>query len=295
MNIHAPESAPARGDLPWLRRRTTRAAAAAAASAPSQSDPPHPGADLDLSASSRPLTTPLVQSGRPDWIHPPRSSSLDLTRHVPTPKSTQARADPRSQRPANTELFRAARTGKGSPTILTAQKPVVTLTRVQSGVGALILQAAHSDLVGDLRLGCAYQLVSGQSSVIHNAGGLSTAPAGSQRPVIIASSEPFEALTIDLAQSRQVERLIVCAYSESGTSLDWDGALIVQTYGGDRVEVPLRSDPAPGVMVPLSLYNIDGEFVLRAEQFFIEGSLREATAAFGFERITWLDDHTPLK
>lgn len=172
---------------------------------------------------------------------------------------------------------------------------MVTLTRVQSGVGALILQAAHSDLVGDLRLGAAYQLVSGQSSVIHNAGGLSTAPAGSQRPVIIASSEPFEALTIDLAQSRQVERLIVCAYSESGTSLDWDGALIVQTYGGDRVEVPLRCERAAGVMVPLSLYNIDGEFVLRAEQFFIEGSLREATAAFGFERITWLDDHTPLK
>jgi uncharacterized protein involved in tellurium resistance len=171
---------------------------------------------------------------------------------------------------------------------------VVTLTRVQSGVGALTLQATLSDQVGDLRLGCAYQLASGHSSVIQHAGGLDVAPPQSRRPVIIASREPLETLTIDLAQSREVERLIVYAYSESGTTLSWDGALVIQTYGGARVEVPMRHDRSAGVMVPLSLYNIDGELVLRAEYFFAGGTIREATAAFGFERISWLDDHTPL-
>jgi hypothetical protein len=68
----------------------------------------------------------------------------------------------------------------------------------------------------------------------------------------------------------------------------------VRTYGGARIEVPLQREPGPGVLVPLSLYNIDGEFVLRAERSPIGGSLREATAAFGFTGISWLDDETAL-
>ena len=171
---------------------------------------------------------------------------------------------------------------------------MVTLTRVQSGVGALTLQAACSDLVGDLRLGCAYQLASGQSSVIHHVGSLRVAPAGSQRPIIFSGRDPLETLTIDLRQCREIERLVVYAYSESGTALNWDGALVVQTFGGARVEVALRHEPGVGVMVPLSLYNIDGEFVLRAEYVFLGGSVREAAAAFGFERISWIDEHTAL-
>jgi len=161
-------------------------------------------------------------------------------------------------------------------------------------VGALTLQAAFSDEVGDLKLGCAYHLASGESSVISAARGLYAAPAGSRRPVIAAGDGRRAGFTMDLAQCREVERLIVYAYSESGASLSWDGALVIQTYGGDRVEVPLRRDPGAGVLVPLSLYNIDGEFVLRAEQIFVTGSIRRATDAFGFERISWVDDNTPL-
>jgi uncharacterized protein involved in tellurium resistance len=219
---------------------------------------------------------------------------LDLSEQAPLPEATRAGPEPARHGTDDANRFLAARTRNGPPTVLTLQSPVVTLTRVQSGVGALSVQAACSDQVGDLRLGCAYQLVSGQTSVIQHASGLNVAPAGSRRPVIIASRDPLETLTIDLAQSREVERLIVYAYSESGTALSWDGALVIATYGGARIEVPMRRDPSAGVMVPLSLYNIDGEFVLRAEYFFSGGSIRQTTAAFGFDRVSWLDDHTPL-
>jgi hypothetical protein len=170
---------------------------------------------------------------------------------------------------------------------------VVTLTRVQSGVGALTIEAVISDAVGDLRLGCAYQLVSGQSSMVHHGSGLRVAPPGSRRPVIIAASG-FGELTVDLVQNRDLERMVVIAHSASGGALSWDGTLVVRTYGGARIEVPLHREPGPGVLVPLSLYNIDGELVLRAEQSLIGGSIRAATAAFGFAGISWLDDHTAL-
>ncbi|MDQ1481933.1 MAG: hypothetical protein QOF35_9 [Actinomycetota bacterium] len=198
------------------------------------------------------------------------------------------------RRPPEEHLPGPARSRVGPPTFLTAKSPVVTLTRVQSGVGALTFQAARSETVGDLRLGCAYQLVSGESSVIHHGGGLDVAPPNSRRPVIMANGERFGGLTVDLAQNRNLQRLLVYAYSESAATLSWDGTLVVQTYGGARIEVPLTRKPSAGVLVALSLYNVDGELVLRAEDAMINGSVREATAAFGFDRIGWLDDHTPL-
>ena len=286
MNVTSPDNAPARDDLPWLRRRTTRT--------PSRPNPPQRGPELDLSADSRKHTTTPAQASRQDQTHPASSNSLDLSEQVPPLSAIHAGADPTSRRPDGRDRFGTTRTSNGLPTILTTKRPLVTLTRVQSGVGALTFQAVLSESVGDLRLGCAYQLVSGQSSVTHHASGLRDTPRGSRRPVIFTSGERFEALTIDLAQSRELERLIVYAYSESGATLNWDGTLVVQTYGGARVELPLRRDPSAGVLVPLSLYNIDGEFVLRSEQSIIGGSIREATAAFGFDRISWLNDHTPL-
>ncbi|MEP7193201.1 MAG: hypothetical protein ABI903_10080 [Actinomycetota bacterium] len=226
----------------------------------------------------------------------PLGTDLDLSEHDTVRSAIPPRPEPGGQLegpPDGRDFFLPARTHNGLPTILTTKEPVVTLTRVQSGLGALTVQAVISDSVGDLRLGCAYQLVSGQSSVIHLGSGLRVAPAGSLRPVIRAGSG-FGELTVDLVQSRELERLIVLAYSESGAALSWDGTLVVQTYGGARVEVPLHRSPDEGVLVPLSLFNIDGEFVLRAEQSLIGGSIREATAAYGFESISWLDDHTAL-
>jgi hypothetical protein len=45
----------------------------------------------------------------------------------------------------------------------------------------------------------------------------------------------------------------------------------------------------------LSLYNVRGEYVLRAELESIEGGVREACRAYGYDRITWLDDRTPVE
>jgi len=142
---------------------------------------------------------------------------------------------------------------------------VVTLTRIQSGVGVLRIEAACSPAVGDLRLGAAYQLTTVTSSVVQLAGGPRTAPPSGHRPVISAERGQFEALTIDLVQSRSLQRLIVYAFSDSGSVLNWGGTLLVSTFGQARVELPLDRPPSPRVAVLISLYNIDGEFVVRAE------------------------------
>jgi len=83
-----------------------------------------------------------------------------------------------------------ARTRPDVPTILTARSPTVTLTRVQSGVGTLLFESVTAPSIGDVRLGCAYQLQSGRSSTVQHSAGRSTAPPGeTRRPIVLAGRQ----------------------------------------------------------------------------------------------------------
>lgn len=170
----------------------------------------------------------------------------------------------------------------------------MTLDRVQAGVGTLVIEAVCSPAVGDLRLGALYQLADGSSSIVQHAAGISTAPPGSRRPVVIGSRGEFDRLTIDLRQSRGLRRLLVYALSATGQELAWGGTLVTTTFGGARIEFPLDLGAHRGPIALLSLYNIDGEYVLRAEGQKVDGPVREIARQFGYDRITWADDRTPV-
>jgi uncharacterized protein involved in tellurium resistance len=190
--------------------------------------------------------------------------------------------------------YPVVRVPAGGRLILGRKSPTVTLTRVQSGIGTLTIEAACSDEVGDLRLGCAYRLSEGQSSTLQLSGGNRFAPPRSRRPVLLAGHDRYERISVDLRQSRELERLAVYAFSESRARLDWGGTLIVTTFAGAKIELPLERLAPGAVAVLLSLYNVAGEFVLRAEMQTIAGSIREAARAYGYDQITWLDDRTPV-
>ncbi|SOD71740.1 uncharacterized protein involved in tellurium resistance [Jatrophihabitans sp. GAS493] len=189
----------------------------------------------------------------------------------------------------------------GTRTILSAKSPTITLTRLQSGVGSLKFEAACSPAVGDLRLGCAYQLRDGHASTAQHAQGSRYGPKSSKRPVVMTSRDEYEEISLDLRQNQLLERVLIYAFSESGayaggqTPLNWGGTFVVTTFGGARIEVPIELAPAAGTLALMSLYNIRGEFVLRAEMELIAGPIREACKAYGYDRISWLDDRTPVE
>lgn len=165
---------------------------------------------------------------------------------------------------------------------------------MQSGVGALRIQAACAETVGDLRMGCAYELRDGTTSLVQRARGPATAPPSGSRPVIRTSRERFETLTVDLAQVRDLRRLAVYLFSESRQPLAWSGTVTVETFGRSRIEIPLDRPPSAGVLLALSVYNVRGELVLRAEDLLVPGSARAAALALGYDRISWFDEDTPL-
>jgi hypothetical protein len=88
--------------------------------------------------------------------------------------------------------------------------------------------------------------------------------------------------------------MAVYAFSESRAELTWGGTLVLTTFAGARVELPLETLFAGRVAVLMSIYNLDGEYVVRAEMETIAGDVREAARAYGYDRITWRDDRTPV-
>lgn len=178
--------------------------------------------------------------------------------------------------------------------MLRRNSPTVTLTRTQSGIGELTVEAVCGESVGDLRLGAVYRLRSGGASTVQLAGGHRFGPASSRRPVLVASREEYDRISLDLRQIRDIERVVVYAFSESRASLAWGGTLVLTTYAGARVELPLETLHQGSVAVLMSLYNLDGELVVRGEMETIAGDIRDAARAYGFDRITWRDDRTPV-
>jgi hypothetical protein len=176
------------------------------------------------------------------------------------------------------------RVAAGDQRSLTVLAPTVRLTPVQSGIGELVVEAVCSPAVGDLRLGAAYQLVDGHTSTV-------TGPANSGRPLAVVDADGR--LLFDLRQVRRLERLTVYAFSESRRPLNWSGALVATTFGGARVELSLETLLPGRTAVLLSVYRLDAELVLRAEMETIDGDVREAARAYGYDRIVWRDDRYP--
>jgi uncharacterized protein involved in tellurium resistance len=181
------------------------------------------------------------------------------------------------------------------PTTLNQRRPTVTLTRVQSGVGTLTFEAVVTAAAGDLGLGCAYQLRSGlASTVAHHTGRRYAPPGETRRPVVVAGRQQYERIAVDLRQVADLERFVVYAFSGNGQPLQWGGTLIATTLGGDRIEMPIDLAPAPAVAVLASVYNIRGELVIRSEMDLVGSTVREACRGYGFDRISWVDDSTPI-
>ncbi|WP_028048647.1 hypothetical protein [Cellulomonas sp. URHD0024] len=252
---------------------------------------------LDLRPPAAPGATPLDLSrpAAPPVPAPPTTTSLDLSSPAPADEPTRpARRRPSAENGDVVLGYLPDRVTAERGAVLTAKRPTLALTRVQSGVGALDVHVTVPQSVGDLRLAFAYRLRTGESSVLDAAAGRTLAPSGSRRPVATATSERRQTLRVDLRQVRELDRLLVLAYSATGAALAWAGALTVTTTGGARVDVPLLSAPFAGVLVVMSVLNVDGQLVLRAENELIPGALKNACTAYGFADITWVDARTPL-
>ncbi|WP_375489553.1 hypothetical protein [uncultured Jatrophihabitans sp.] len=311
-----PAAAPPRADLPFLTHRSAprtvpappQAAAAISFDRPGRTRPPVPaagsaGISFDRPGRARP-PAPAAGSAGISFDRPGRaagnapppavSNSLDLSDATPAPQPDGGGAAARRAARVARRPVRGLTVPPDHTQLLGVADPAARLTRVQSGIGTLMIEAACSPAVGDLRLGAAYELADGASSTVQYAAGGNRYAPSSRRPVIVGGRDEFEHLRLDLRQTPDLRRMSVYAFSESRTELRWGGTLVVTTFGGGRVELPLETLHAGTTAVLVSVYNVAGELVVRAEVGTIAGDVREAARAYGYDRITWRDDRNPV-
>lgn len=171
------------------------------------------------------------------------------------------------------------RLGAGRRLQLGPKTPAVTLDRLQSAIGLLTVEAVCASAAPGL--GCAYELADGRSAF------LGSGTTASRTPFLAVRRRSVSA---DLRQVRQLVRLVVTAVFPPAKASP--GLLVVSTWDGSRLELPLGKPGGGRVTVPLSIHNVGGELVLRAEAVEALTSPRAAVEAFGFHRISWLDDFT---
>jgi hypothetical protein len=160
---------------------------------------------------------------------------------------------------------------------------------VQSGIGTLTIDAAVP-AASRLQIGALFELADGQASTVDLGAGRRVAPSPPHAPVLVARRERFEQVAVDLRRCRELRRLAIYGLSPS---MQWSGTLVLTTFGGGRVEVPLEPLETAGSAVLVTAYNVRGERVIRAELTPVAG-VRDAARAFGYDRITWLDDRNPV-
>ncbi len=315
--MRSPDGAPPRPDLGWLRHRRVehhriayvhppKPAAAPVPAAPAPGPTPAPPA-LDLSPPGPPAPRPAPAGRSPSA---PAAPSLDLSppiRPAAPPPSRPAPAGPtldltppaaaapgRAPRRTRSRTLPYPRLAPGTTTVLKGRERTVTLTRLQSGVGTLQLALSRADRAGDLALGLVLATTDGATHVVQRLGDALATPAHPLPLARLAGSPGRETALIDLRQVRTLERALVYGYSPSVSVLEWDGVLALTTYDGSRVEMPFDLPKLSGTVALLTLYQVHGELVLRAELEAFAGPPETAAEAFG-HHYGWLGGRLPTR
>ena len=159
--------------------------------------------------------------------------------------------------------------------ILSGDAPAVTLNRRQSAIGSFAF-----DLHGGAgsALSCAWELGDGEAGLVSAALDVRVSPQFGHRPIVQLDKEQ---LIIGLRHVRRLRRLLLLA---SGLDDSRPARLIGELHDEGTVESS-HTAIAP-VVAALAVYQVDGELVIRREDFGF-ASTEAAAAAYGFS-LTWL-------
>ncbi|MEA2235000.1 MAG: hypothetical protein QOD83_4816 [Solirubrobacteraceae bacterium] len=201
------------------------------------------------------------------------------------PKVGERRATPPARTSSSLSLAGAAQQGPkiavapvrrvAGRAMLSADAPTVTLNRRQSAIGSLAFDLF--DGAGGA-LSCAWELVEGEAGLVSAALDVRVSPEFGRRPIVQSNKEQ---LIVGLRHVRRLRRLLLLASGLDGSK---PARLVGELHDGGTVESPYTAI-AP-VVAAIAVYQVDGELVIRRENFGFP-SAEAAAAAYGFS-LTWL-------
>lgn len=177
---------------------------------------------------------------------------------------------------------------EGERRILTVEDPVVHLTRMQSSAGALEFTVATAQ-PNQLLLGCLFETVDQRESIVLP--GMRPQGPDPHSPIFRSTTQ---GVTINLRGIKRAARFFVIGLPQTSDRSMPGGTLVVQTYGGSRLEVVLDRSATFGAKALITGYVVEGRIVLRAEHDPFSGTLQQVAGVYGYDQMTWRDPFTPL-
>lgn len=197
-------------------------------------------------------------------------------------------------------------------TVLDASSPVVGLSRDEVPRSGLLTVNVDWDRqrteggvwqTADVHLACLWQTVDGQSGLVHSDGRHSAPGFGSHQVMRLGerNEDTGEVLSVDAKHLDVMARLLVVATSRRSPPRWADIGVHVNLDLVSGARVVVRSDDPPARLerarsVALaSVHLVDGVAVVRREDDFVDGPVRQVALDYGWDDLDFVADGTALR
>ena len=243
--------------------------------------PPSGGTPLSPPSGGTPLSPPSSAPAAGTPLSPPSTAPTGGT--PLTARPAPAAAAPAAQSSPSLSAALAPKKKPSSKTpvkrvdgrvLLTAASPTVTLDRRQSAIGSLAFEIAGTGAVAAV-----WELQDKTVGLVDAAVGTFTSPEFGRRPIVELT---HHRILIGLRHLHQLRRVLILVSGFRGNDPQ---RLLMTLHDDSTVESTHVSTSGP-VVVALALYQVDGELVIRREDFGFDSG-ETAGREYGMP-LTWL-------
>ncbi|WP_328295568.1 hypothetical protein OG218_23190 [Kineococcus sp. NBC_00420] len=260
--------------------------------------------------------------GRPGRARSPRTFAdhLNPPRPVPVRANPTAPPGPPAPRPAPAPVLPRVREPVPAPAavvgqaraserriVLDDEHPSHTITAAERSTGSLRITLRWDQLVtsaglhrsSDVHLGCLWETRDRHSGALQSLGELLAAPGFGARQVLRLgprSEQEGEEVLADAAHLDLLRRMVFYVYAQGTQPPDYARLaphLTLARRGGGTLQM-WTGEPPPDARtcVIASVHDVAGDLVLRRENEFFLGPVRDVALAYGFDDLDWNHEGT---
>jgi tellurite resistance protein TerA len=205
----------------------------------------------------------------------------------------------------------AAEVGRARPSerriVLDAEQPTFTIPAAERRSGALRITLQWEQQVtsaglhrsSDVHLGCLWETRDRHAGALQSLGELLAAPGFGARQVLRLgprSEQGGEEVLADTAHLELLRRMVFYAYAVGPQPPDYQRLaphLTLARRGGGTLQM-WTGEPPEGARtcVIASVHDVGGDLVVRRENEFFTGPVREVALAYGFDDLDWNHEGT---
>ena len=249
-----------------------------------------------------------------DHLNPPRPAPAPARAQPPAAPAHGARpvpapVPPRVREPAPAPSAAVVGQARASERriVLDDERPSFTIAAAERSTGSLRITLRWDQLVtsaglhrsSDVHLGCLWETRDRHAGALQSLGELLAAPGFGARQVLRLgprSEQEGEEVLADAAHLDLLRRMVFYVYAQGSQPPDYARLaphLTLARRGGGTLQMWTGEPPADArTCVVASVHDVAGDLVVRRENEFFPGPVRDVALAYGFDDLDWNHEGT---